>query len=123
MATLSPIATLNDNGRGVLDLQAALAAAADLTNDFFNDGNVILFTHNGLVGALTVTLKSQPDDLGRGGSADTNNDEVLVIPAGETGFFPFLNPRGWNGGGKVSFTLSSVAAGVKIGVYRMQKLR
>lgn len=123
MATLAPIAVLNDNGRGVSDIQAALAQAADLTNDFFNAGDAILVVDNQTVGSITVTLKSQPDDMGRGGTADTNNDEVLTIPTLKTGFFPFLNPRGWNGGGKAQFTLSSVAAGVKIGVWRMQKLR
>ena len=122
MAVLTPIATLNDNGRGVADLQTALAAAADTNNSFLNDGNSVLFVHNGGAVALTLTLKSAVDPYGRGGSGDTNNDEVLTVPAGATAVFPFLNPVAWNSGGAVSFTLS-VTASIKIGVYRMIKLR
>jgi hypothetical protein len=123
MAVLTPIATLNDNGRGIADLDAALAQAADLTNSFLNDGNTMLMVSNGAGASVTVTIKSATDPHGRGGTADTNNDESIVIPTLKTGFFPFLNPVGFNSGGAVTFTLSAITSGIKIGIYRMLKLR
>ena len=123
MAVLTPIATLNDNGRGVADLDGALAQAADTTNSFANDGNTVLVLSNGTAGSITATVKSAPDAYGRGGTADTNNDEVLTIAAGKVAIFPFLNPGAWNSSGQVTFTLSGVGAGMKIGIYRIVKLR
>lgn len=122
MTLLSPIATLNDNGRGVSDLQAALAAAAETTNTFYNSGDIITVIHNGDSSSKTATMKAAVDPYGRGGSADTNNDEVLTIPAGETGIFPFLNPAAWNTGGLATFVLSAITS-VKIGIYKVVKLR
>jgi len=120
MATLTPIATLPNLGNGIASIQAALSAAADLSNDFANDGNIVLFVHNGDAATKDVTLVAEPDPYGRGGSG--NNDVTVTIPAGETAFFPFMAAAMFNSGGSATFTLSAITS-VDIGIYRLTKSR
>lgn len=119
---LTPIATLLDIGRGVLDLDAALTQATFADLVFYNDGNVVLFISNASAGVRTVTVKSQQDPFSRGGAADTQNDEVIAITAGKIGFIPFMNPAMFNLGGMVTVTLDAVAT-TKVGIYRLTKAR
>jgi hypothetical protein len=120
MATLNPANTLDDFGEAITDLDAALAAAVDLTNDFFNDGNLVLVVSNGGGGPVTATVKGQPDPYSRGGAGV--GDVANIVPAGKIGIYSLLNPAMFNGGGKTTFTLSATAS-VKIGVIRLRKLR
>lgn len=120
MATYNPIASLGDIGKGVADIDAALTTATALTNDFYNDGNVVLFVSNGSATAVTLTIKSQPDPYGRGGSGV--GDETLSIPAGKMAVVPFMNPAMFNAAGLTTFTLSAFAS-VKVGIYRFIKNR
>lgn len=122
MATLTPVATLNDNGLGVADIGALAVAAADASNDFANDGDTFLIVVNDSAGTVTATAKSQPDPFGRGGAADTQCDEAIAVPTLKMGMLPFLTPAAWNAGGKVTFTLSATAD-VRLALVRMKKLR
>lgn len=110
-----------DLGKGIADLDAACTAAAGTAIEFFNDGNVLVAISNGSAGAITATLKSAPDPYGRGGPSDTDNDEVLSVPAAKLGLFMFANPGGFNSGGLCSLTLSA-AASVKVGLFRITKV-
>ncbi len=120
MATLSMADTLDDNGDRILDLDAACAAAADTSNDFFNNGDCVLVVSNGAASAVTATVKGAPDPYGRGGGGV--GDVAIVVPAGKIGISGLLNPAMFNSGGKTTFTLSATAS-VKIGVLRLRKLR
>lgn len=121
MATLSPIATLTDDGKTVVvDIDGSLAAAVDLSNNFLNDGNISIYVSNASGGNRVVTVKAQPDPFGRGGAGV--GDVVCTIPAGKIGKLPFLNPASFNSGGQCTFTLDAVAT-TKIGIYREKKIR
>lgn len=121
MATLTPFDTLDDFGEKIVDLDGALAAAVDTTNDFFNTGSEMIVVSNASAGNRVVTVKSQPDPFGRGGSGV--GDLVITIPAGKMGISGFLNPASYNGGsGKCQFTLDAIAT-TKIGVLRLRKIR
>ena len=118
--TVSSSNVLDDNGARILDLDGALAAAADTSNDFFNNGDVVLVVSNGGASAVTATIKGQPDPYGRGGA--TVGDVAMAVAAGKIGISGLLNPAMFNSGGKTTFTLSATAS-VKIGVIRLRKLR
>ena len=120
MATLTPFNTLDDSGESILDLVAGLSAAVDLSNDFFNDGNLILFVNNGDAAPHTITIESQPDPFGRGGGVV--GDMAVVIAAGDLAMISLLNPAMWNGGGKVTPTLSALTS-MTLGLVRLRKLR
>jgi len=117
--TLTPIATLTDRGVGVADIDAALVAATEVGHVFTNDGNIMAFISNGGGVAVTATLVAEPDPYGRGATA---NDEVISIPAGGVGMFSLANPAMFNAGGLAALNLS-VFASVKIGIYRIRKVR
>lgn len=120
MATLTPFNQLDDYGERILDLDGALAAAVDTTNDFFNSGNEQIVVSNASAGVRTLTVKAQPDPFGRGGA--TIGDLVAAIPAGKIGVTSFLNPAMYNAGGKCTFTLDAVAT-TKHGILRFAKNR
>lgn len=120
MATLTPVATRDDTGVGIADIVALLANAADLQNDFVNDGNNVLFVNNGSASPLVVTLIAEPDPFGRGGGGV--GDEAITIPAGKLGMFPFASPAMFNSGAKAAFTLDATAT-IKIGIVKIKKNR
>ena len=113
---LVPIADLSDRGVGVVDLQAALAAATEVDLQFVNTGDLVLFVDNQSAGVRTVTLTATPDPFGRA------VDEVIAIPAGEVGFFPFMSPSMFStgGGGVANVTLDAFAT-TNVGIYRLFK--
>lgn len=117
MATLTPFDTLDDGGDSVVDLDAALAAASDTSNDFFNDGSCVVVVSNGDASSKTATILGRTDPFGA-----TVADIVMIVPAGKVGMSSFLNPALYNSGGKVTFTLSATTS-TKIGVLRLRKIR
>lgn len=119
MTLINPISTLKDSpGQSVVDIDASLAAAVS-PFEFRNDGSVILFVSNGAGTTTTLTVSAQPDAIGRDAAG---NDLTVAIPTTKMGFVPFLNPTGWNSGGQVFCSLSQTAS-VKIGVYRLLRVR
>lgn len=126
MATLTPIATLDDKGQSA-NITAGLVAAVDLVNDFLNDGNVVIVIRNTDTNAKTLTISGQPDPFGRGGS--TVGDVVLNLAAGnvtpQIDLSSLLNPAMFNIGGKCTTTIAGTGGvtGVSIGLYRLRKLR
>lgn len=120
MATLTPFITLDDYGESIVDIDGALAAAVDTTNDFFNSGMEQIVVSNASAGVRTLTVKAQPDPFGRGGA--TVGDIAIAIPAGKIGMSSLLNPAMYNAGGKCQFTLDAVAT-TKHGILRHARNR
>jgi len=114
---LTPIEVLDGRGQGVADLQAALIAATDTNLQFRNTGREIIYIHNGDVGARVATLKAVPTRFGRPINGGTGDDQVISIPAGETGFFAFANPEMFNVGDLATVELDA-ATNADVGVYR-----
>ena len=110
-----------DQAIGIPDIDAFCVAATVTNIEFRNDGNVLIFVSNGSAGAITATVKSVPDTYGRGGPSDNDNDEVISVPAGKVGMFPFASIGMFNAGGLCSLTLSAFAS-VKVGLLRQTKL-
>jgi hypothetical protein len=115
MASLKPVAYLDDNGKGIADLAALLVEATEAANDFANTNNDLLVVDNTSSASVTLTIKAEEDPYGRGSPA---NDQVITIAAGKIAFVPFLNIRAW--GGTTRFVLSAFAD-VNVGVIRMLK--
>lgn len=117
MATLNPADTLDDSGDSIVDIDAALAAAADLSNDFFNHGDQIIVCSNASAGVRTLTVTGRRDPYGA-----LVDNLVVAIPAGKIGMTSFLNPAMYNSGAKCTFTLDATAT-TKIGIIKLRKLR
>ena len=117
MATLNPADTLDDFGEKIADLDGALTAAVDTSNDFFNHGDQMLVVSNASAGNRVVTFTARADPYNVTGSA-----LVITIPAGKIGVSGFMNPAIWNSGGKCTFTLDAVAP-TQIGILKLRKIR
>ena len=111
-----------DAGVGIADIATAATALTDVDNDFRNDGNIIALIVNADAGARTVTLKSQPDPYGRGGATDTDNDEVITVPAGETGIIPMMNMAMFNSTGVARITVDATTS-TSLLLIRIKKFR
>jgi hypothetical protein len=120
--TLDVNQEIKDIGTGITSLATFCSVSAALTMNFRNDGNLILVIHNAQAAATaTATLVSQRDPYGRGGSADPNNDEVIVIPAVSFGCFFFANPNMFNLGAVATVTMDVVTT-VTVGLIRLTKV-
>ena len=117
MATLTPFDTLDDFGEKIVDIDAALAAAADVSNDFYNHGNQVIIVSNASAGVRNVSVVARADPYGVTGS-----NLAIAIPAGKIGMTGFLNPAIYNSGAKCTFTLDATAT-TKIGVLTIRKVR
>ena len=111
-----------DRGIGITDLSTQGTALTELTNTYRNDGNILAFVINASAGAVVATLKSQPDSFGRGGAADTDNDETITIAAGETGFFPFHSGAMFNASGVCTLETDAFTS-VSVLLVRVRKAR
>ena len=118
MTTLAPADTLNDSpGDSIVDIDGALAAATETSNDFYNHGDQILVVSNASAGNRVVTVIGRPDPYGV-----TADNLVVTIPAGKIGMTGFLNPAVFNSGGKCSYTLDATAT-TKHGIIKLRKIR
>lgn len=72
--------------------EAIVGIAGDSANDhmFINDGRTVLYVKNAGVGAVSVTIKSVADELGR------IQDEVLSVAAATEAIFAPTRKGGWN---------------------------
>ena len=111
-----------DRGIGLADVDTAATTCTEVDQDFRNDGNIIAIIVNNSAGVRTATLKSQPDSFGRGGATDTDNDEVLAIPATSMGFFPMMSSEMFNSGSVSRIVLDAFAT-TKILLIRVRKAR
>lgn len=117
MATLTPFDTLDDFGEKITDLDGALTAAVDTSNDFYNHGNQMIIVSNASAGNRVVTVKGQKDPY----NAQVD-DLTITIPAGKIGLTGLLNPAMYNSGAKCTFTLDATAT-TKIGVLTIRRVR
>lgn len=120
MTVATAITEMTDKGGSIADLDAAgTAVPVDLAVEWYNSGMDMVVVLNNSVGAITATLVSQPDQAGRGGAADPNNDVVISVPAGEVGI---LGPaaRPWFNAGSLAKVTFSVAASVEYVILRVK---
>jgi ABC-type thiamine transport system ATPase subunit len=78
------------NGVSLDDIKALATAFTAGPDKFLNTGRELVFCINDDVGAKTVTVTSQPDDLER------TQDEVINVAAGEISIAGPFPPRGWS---------------------------
>lgn len=78
------------NGVSLDDIKALATAFTAGPDKFLNTGRELVVCFNDDVGAKTVTVTSQPDDLGR------TQDEVIDVAAGEASIAGPFPPRGWS---------------------------
>lgn len=105
---LTPIGEFDANAISLDDVEGELDAVTDTELEIRNTGDLIGFVANGSASPLSVTVESQPDPFGRGGAGDDDNDEPLVVAAGDIGFIPYLRPEAFNdGSGKAHITLDA----------------
>jgi len=117
MATLTPIKTLDDNG-----LVASPTSTVHSRPQRIRATPPERWQHRRVclerdTGSHTLTIKGQKDPYGVAVA-----DLALVVAAGKIAMSPLLNPALFNLGGACTFTLSAVT-GMKIGIYRLRKLR
>ena len=120
--TITVVDDLLDRGVGIDDISSGATAATDTDLTFANDGNMILFIINASGAPITATLNATPDPYGRGGAGV--NDEAITVPAGETGYFPFMNLAMFQSGGSAATSVTlSVFASVSVRLARITKSR